>query len=202
MPTERSTGPELPRSPVVPYQVTEITTPAPREGAFYSPAARQVLFSMLEEVVETEGPIHMGVAVRRLASAWSLKAIDSLMVHAVEEVARRGCERELWSRRGNFLWPQSGDASISVRTPQKGVPESYREIQQVPAEEIELAIKTHANYAPSWERRVLVSQVGEFLGFDTRNRTIATELNGAVNRLLKRGVLQAESGRLSLVSPD
>lgn len=82
---------------------------------FHDPRAPRIIRTLLEQIVNSEGPLHVDVAAHRLAEAWGLHRVGSRMNEIVVSVARTLVNTSKIGRRGDFLWPNSQSFKLEVR---------------------------------------------------------------------------------------
>src|SRR5208282_857451 len=88
-----------------------------------------------------EGPLHKDVAATRLARAWELDRVGERMMNTVKS-AWRSLSREKSLRiQGEFLWPAAESFQIVVRQPNPKDDQSRRSIEEIPPEEVALAMR-------------------------------------------------------------
>ncbi|TRO52731.1 DUF3320 domain-containing protein [Candidatus Bathyarchaeota archaeon] len=162
----------------VPYKVhalkvehiSSVRIPTSHGGAvqpnqFHFQENRQLQSHLLEELIQQEGPIHFDYAVKRLVSAWGIDRKNSKIVHAVREALNLLILKEKVIVKGNFLWPPELQ-EIQARVPVPGVPESKRQPEHIPPEEIENVMKTIAQYALGIGAESLVAETAKVFGFN------------------------------------
>ena len=123
----------------IPYKVCKLRPSSKIGPEFHLPEYRREQSRLFAKLVEEEGPVHIQYAARRLVSAWGLERIGPRIVDAIKEAVRL-CQKEGTLRRqGKFLWPPQV-TEVPVRVPVEDVPESFRDIEHIPPEEIKGAM--------------------------------------------------------------
>jgi len=181
----------------VPYRVhalkaefnPTVRVPSSRHGwvvqpnEFHFQENRQLQSRLLEELIQQEGPIHFDYAVKRLASAWGLKRKTSKIVQAVREALNLLIVKQKVKVKGNFLWPPELQ-DVQARVPVPDVPESKRKLEDIPAEEIENAMKTVAQYALGISADSLIAETAKVFGFTRAGEKSRKRFSDVYKRLL------------------
>jgi hypothetical protein len=183
-----------------PYKVCNPQTAVPRNVEFHE--ARQTLAAMLAEVAMVEGPIHLDLAAKRLADRWGLQRIGGRMLDAVNQVSRVLVAKGYCERRGEFLWPKRDEFKLQVRRPLPDQPDTFRQVEHIPHEEIELAMSRIVRPALSLAEEELVTQVARVFGFDRTGSRIRAAVTEALERAVRSGSLIRRGDRLSSGSAE
>ena len=165
---------------------------------FHDPDALPVLKRMLSEVVETEGPVHKDVAARRLARAWELDRVGERMMNAIKSAWRSLSREKLLRIQGEFLWPASESFQAMVRQPNPDDDQSRRSIEEIPSEEIAVAMKNLTRDSLSIERDKLLLYVARIFGFERAGNHIQKALEDTFEELLESRQLVLLEDRVSL----
>ena len=180
------------------YKTCRLQTPPTWGVEFHEPAARKTLALMLTEVIDAEGPVHLEIAARRLASRWGLQKVGGRMMNAVEAafdmLARQGTSA--W--RGKFLWPQRNGFTLQVRRPDPDDETTIRKIEFIPQEELELAIRYLVRDAISISDDQVLTQVARVFGFDRTGANIRDRMERILGQMLQGGILVRKGDRISL----
>jgi very-short-patch-repair endonuclease len=182
----------------IPYRVCEILTRRPREIEFHDPAARKDLASMLKEVIDVEGPVHVEVAARRLADVWGLQRVGDRMMEAIKAAFRMLAKTGAVERRGKFLWPKGDNFTLRVRRANTGEEGTTRNIEFIPDEEIELAMQNIVRDAISITEEDLITQVARVFGFDRTGENIRERIEWNVRQVIQEGTLVRKGDRIAL----
>lgn len=153
---------------------------------------------MLSQIVEVEGPVHKDVAATRLAKAWELERVGERMMHAVRSAWRSLSREGLLNIQGEFLWPSEPSFQLVVRQPNPSDGESRRSIDEIPLEEIALAMKNLVRDSLSIERDSLLVYVARIFGFERAGNQIQKTLKDAFDELVDARQLVLLDGRVSL----
>ena len=181
----------------VPYRVhalkaefnSTVRVPSSRHGwvvrpnEFYFQENRQLQCHLLEELVNEEGPVHFDYAAKRLASAWGLKRRGPRVAKAVREALNYLILNQKVTVKGSFLWPPDLQ-DVSARVPDPEVPESKRDPEHIPPEEIEKAMKQIAQYALGISAESLITETAKVFGFNQAGEKSRIRFSDVYKRLL------------------
>jgi len=165
---------------------------------FHDPDALPVLKRLLSQIVDSEGPVHKDVAATRLARAWELERVGERMMNAVKSAWRSLSREKLLRIQGEFLWPVAESFQLRVRRPNYDDDRSRRRIEEIPPEEIALAMKNLTRDGLSIERDKLLVYVARIFGFERTGNQIQTSLGDILGELLESGQLVLLEDRVSL----
>ncbi|MET0601196.1 MAG: DUF3320 domain-containing protein [Baekduia sp.] len=147
---------------------------------FHESANRRLQTDLLIELLSVEAPIAIDYAIRRLAECWGLQRAGHRVVSAGRQAISQAGRRDAVEVRGEFLW-RPGQTLTAVRVPDVDVPGTRREIEEIPPEELDLAIARLREASAGLDDEQIISQVARVLGFDRTGGRI-------------RAVLQARLG--------
>ena len=144
---------------------------------------------LVVDLVCGEGPVHVDYVIRRLAGAWGLKRTSDRIRKAGMQAIRMAARSGDVELRGKFVWPPAHDLD-AVRSPCWNDDRTWRNIHEIPREEIDLAITKLVAASGGAVGEHLVSDVGRVLGYfriggqirevlTKRIRAVAKEINGA-----------------------
>ena len=156
--------------------------------SFMEPQCRGEQCRPPAELVANEGPIHIKLASRRLAELWGKQQVGVRMMRAVEEAAAF-CERKGALRRaGEFLWP-GGTYEVTVRVPSEGLPETCRDVEHIPPEELRAAMTLVAGHAVGISADSLLAETARLFGVGRVSGRIKDRLQGELEKLIHGGRL-------------
>ncbi|MDQ3728757.1 MAG: DUF3320 domain-containing protein, partial [Actinomycetota bacterium] len=156
-----------------------------RESSYYDfheSINRSAQTQLLEQLIETEAPVHLDYAVRRLREAYGLERAGHRIVQAVKQSVNQAKRRGALEVRRGFLWRPDQVVS-EVRTPAPDDDRTRREIGHVPPEEIRLAFSHLREASPGAEDDRLLVQVARILGFDHAGPRIKKALLGELRAM-------------------
>jgi len=162
-------------SPYIRIRMRRYPYVSTQKNEFYMSNNRQEQSRLLVELVNEEGPIHFDYAVKRLASSWGLKRTGSRIIDAVKEAVWLCRRRGLLHVKGSFLWPPELK-DVPVRIPVVELPESMREIEYIPPEEIESAMKLIVKHAIGISVESLITETARVFGFHHTGANIKDRL--------------------------
>lgn len=190
-------GGQLPGT--VPYRVCQLkVAKGAARSELHSAAARKEVVRLLGEVVKTEAPVHLDVAVRRLRQAWQNNRAGDRIRRTVEEAAAE-CERrgELL-RQGEFLLPPAG-VEIRVRVPDPKNEETERPIEHIAAEELQAGMRLLIRQGGGIDEEALLQQTARLFGFAKLGDAIRQRLRDSLETLERQGICVNRAGAVSLV---
>lgn len=131
---------------------------------FHESVNRQAQAELVVEIAEAEAPISASRVVRRLAAAWGLRRAGHRVVAASHQAIRMAERQGQVEVRDDFVW-LPGQEMDQVRVPDADEPESRREIDDLPAQEIDLAIQKLREASPGVDGDALIAQVARIFGY-------------------------------------
>jgi hypothetical protein len=143
---------------------------------FHESANRSTQTKLLIELLAVEAPICVDYAIRRLAEAWGLRRAGHRVVAAGREAVSQAESQGAVELRGEFLW-RPGQPLPAVRVPDPNAPDTRRDIDEIPPEEIDLAIAHMREASAGLDDRQLVAQVARIFGFDRTGERIGAVLS-------------------------
>lgn len=164
---------------------------------FHDPRAARILSKQLIEIVDNEGPIHVDNASHRLAQAWGLHRVGHRMSEAASVAIRIALKSNQIDRTDDFLYPKKDWRSrLRVRKPEPNDRDTFRNLTQIPPEEIELAFTKILQEALSIPRETLTIQTARMLGIDRVSSEAQQSMDQALERLISKGGIIEREGRL------
>jgi very-short-patch-repair endonuclease len=179
------------------YRVCRLRAPQ-TSWQFHDAEALPLLKRMLSQIIDTEGPLHKDVAAARLARAWELERVGERMMNAVKSAWRSLSREKLLRIQGEFLWPAAESFRVTVRRPNSDDDQSRRSIEEIPPEEIALAMKNLTRDSLSIERDKLLVYVARIFGFERSGNHIQHCLGNILGELLESRQLVLLEDRISL----
>lgn len=167
---------------------------------FYSSSSESLICNLIEQVVQTEGPVHLEVVGRRVASHWGLTQLGRTIRDRIETLARRANVKRVSSGRKVFLWPMELDPAQYRSFRRPGMhSEDQRDIDEMPPEELVAAAMYVLEQQISLPLADLVRQTALLLGFQRAGRTIQRVLGAAIQTATEKDVIvRDENGRVRL----
>jgi very-short-patch-repair endonuclease len=159
------------------YQVASLQIPSQTELADLPP---NQLASLVQQVVEVEGPVHIDEVRRRIVDAAETRlgsriktAIDDAIVQAIRS-------RNIY-QRGDFLWGR--EMKYRVRS-HADMPDFNRRMDQIAPEEVKMAVQTVVGNALGMYRDDIPSAVCSFLGFGRTSEEMRRHVDGLVGQMI------------------
>ena len=172
----------------LPWTETYIRARLGRRSSFYDfheSVNRRPQTDALVELLEVEAPVSIDYAIRRLAEAWGLQRAGHRVMAAGRQAIGQAKRRGAAEIRGEFLW-RPGQALAYVRVPDPDVPETRRDIDEIPPEEIDLAIARLREASAGVDDEQIFLQVARVLGFDRTGDRIKTVLKKRLAAIKRR----------------
>ncbi len=141
--------------------------PAPAQGGWDmgSPEAGPELRRMVAEVVELEGPVHQEVVLERVREAWPAgRLTEGRRYNFALQLRRLQREGAIEENEGFLRLP--GQRPEAVRIPDPGDPATRRRPGQIPADELDLALKRLVAESPNAGEEALVEAVARLFGWE------------------------------------
>jgi hypothetical protein len=157
---------------------------------FHESVNRREQTDLLVRLLEIEAPISVDYAIRRLAGAYGLQRAGHRVVTAARQAIGQAGRRGAANARGDFLW-RPGQTLTKVRIPDPDDPETRRDIDDIPPEEIDLAIARLRETSAGINDEQLITHVARILGFDRTGDRIRTTL---AQRLQSHGGPMSSAG--------
>ena len=158
------------------YKRARLGTPT-RYYEFHETVNRREQTDMLIELIDVEAPVNIDYAIRRLAEAWGLQRAGHRVTSAGRQAISQATRRGALKVRGEFLW-KPDQVLTHVRIPDPSAPDERREIDEIPPEEIGMAMARLREESPGIDDEQLIVQVARVLGYDRvggRIRTVLVE---------------------------
>jgi hypothetical protein len=186
---------EAPLPGLLEYRPANLKPRGPAAEFHVVPIAR--VAAALDEVVRAEGPIHVDLALRRVATAWGVARAGSRVTERVEEATRRLVAEGKALKRGDFLHdPAAGP--VVARRPAGGV---LRDVEHVPPEEIADVLRRLVDAHLSVPRESLVKEAARVLGHARVRERTAAAIDAILGGLVESGALRQADDRLTLGVP-
>ncbi len=173
----------------MPYTRWHVRRRTAVQSEFHSPANRAMQARLIGEIVDVEGPVHVELVARRLAESWGLERVGNRMRAAVKEAMAVAKRRGAAHLRGDFLWPSKLKSGLEVRVPVPGDPDTLRQIEHIPLDEIRLAMRHIVAAGVGVSKKALLVEVARVFGFDRTGSRIRRRLLRALADALGKGDL-------------
>ncbi|MBW1597415.1 DUF3320 domain-containing protein [Streptomyces sp. JJ38] len=161
--------------------------------------ARPALRKALQQIIESEGPIHEDLLVQRAREAWGVARAGSRIRDNVRAVAAALARSGTIALDGTF-YDVVDRAELRARRPK--VDEKPRTVIQIAPAERRLALYELAAECPGMSEDELIKQTSEFFGWKRTGRDIRDCLKADIAELHLRGALRGGPPRISAVPTD
>jgi very-short-patch-repair endonuclease len=113
-----------------------------KQDAFYADGARSLIREQVERIVTQEGPMVESLLVRRVQDEWGIGRAGVRIRNAIDAACPASIAVTTWSDERVF-WPRDIDprAYDGFRVPRGDDPNTKRQLDQVPAEELRNAMR-------------------------------------------------------------
>lgn len=179
-----------------PYSVAQVAK-YPRWADFNDWSMRGEHARRIGALVTAEGPLHRDYIATRLSRAFGLARTGARMQEAVRGAIEKAHVDGTVDVRGPFVWPKAA-APLKVRLPVTGSPDTQRGIEEVPPEEVDIAVLRTVEAALSIDRDQLVTQVARILGYERTGGRIGELLRRRIEANLQNGNLAIEGSSVVL----
>ena len=166
-------------------------------GEFHDWGMQDQHADRLAGLVDREGPLHQDYIALRLARAFGLARTGSRIRDATYSAIRNAEAAGRVVGKAAFVWP-TAFVFERVRVPVPGEDETYRDIGEIPPEEVDLALLRVAEAALSIDHAHLRTQVARILGFDRTGGNVGDLIDTRIAANLQNGSLQADDAWIVL----
>ncbi|MDF2691737.1 MAG: hypothetical protein K0S65_120, partial [Labilithrix sp.] len=158
-------------------QLYRMSKPATRTGEFAWAHAQ--VPGIIMEIVSDEGPIAERLLARRLADVWGLKRAPAGLGGYAPTLLARIPEEQRPHHRDGFFWPRQidGQAWRSYRVPDPAEPETRRDAEDIPIEEIANAAEDLLARYGQMPREDLARAVAKHFGFRGLTKVVAQRVD-------------------------
>jgi very-short-patch-repair endonuclease len=152
------------------------------------PEARGHLRRLIEAVVEVEGPVHHERVLRTIRQAWGVGRSGPRIKEAFKRVLGE-VARGRWEIDGGGFVKVRSTTLPAVRVP-TDKPETQRDVKELPAEELRLAVNRIVADARSISVGELHTSVARLFGWQRTGPDIRAALEGAVEHVIRSGAVR------------
>ena len=180
-------------------QVTEykVAQPSLNDGDKDLAAASELSLALwLAEVVQTESPVHVTEAVRRIYSEAGVRRASKGVQAAMDEAVGQLVKSGRISRRGDFLW--STDMTQPPVRDRSGLSAASRKLEMVSDEEMAEAVCVVVGQAYGIAREQASAPAAKLLGYSRTTEAMKDRLDSIVAVLLTEGRLEDDGDHLVL----
>lgn len=186
------TEPRLPPG-VKPYVETKTGVRSYGTEAFYR-TSHSILVSLVESIVNTEGPIGINLLRKRFVSTWKIPRMGSQIKKRIDSAVYYAVNYKKIKVIGNFLWPIN-ENSVTVRVPING--QGSRSIEEIAPEEISEAIYLCVKSGLSMDRDDLIKETAWLFGLRA-NSEVTKAIEKCLAHLIRKGRLEWRGDKVRL----
>lgn len=162
---------------------------------FYDESHNKYRKQLLNEIVNQEGPIHVDLAVRRLAQAYGIVKGGKLISQSGKRIIT-SCQRTgNIERQGNFLWAVDKNPSLPRTYDPKDIG-SKRGITYIPPEELDAAMVLVIQRAVGIDKHSLYHETLKMFGFSRVTESARRYLDKALDRVQKSDICYIDGERI------
>ena len=178
------------------YVVARVT--AARRGVeITDPRAAPDLARIVQAVVEQEGPLHRDRVLRRVRDAYAVGRSGARVREAVDAAITTCVRTGVVEARGSFVGaPDTWHRA--VRVPDEDEPESRRKVEELPEEELRLALQLYVSDAHAIDHESLLVATARLFGWGRVGADIRVRLEDALDDAVQAGQLVERGGRVEL----
>jgi very-short-patch-repair endonuclease len=163
-------------------------------AASFHNTSRRRLVEVMQEIVNSEGPIEISVAKRRMAEAWGIKRIGHKIDSELNMVILAGERKGVLKKHSGFLWPV-GMNKAPVRVPQGD--SGVRPVEQIAPEELSEAAYICVKAGLSLDEDDLIKQTAWLFGLHATSKAVK-RIGMAIQPLIETGRLERRGGKIRL----
>jgi very-short-patch-repair endonuclease len=171
---------------VVNYQLCNLENSPFSHIDFHLPVCRSEQSRLINKIANIEGPIHVDLVAKRLAGVWNISKVGRRIRLAVEEAMQKSVNQGSIITDGNYIWPVSLE-QVVVRIPVQGFPETIRNIEYIPNQEIYEAMTLILQQCVGMESDALIIEVARLFGFSKTGDKIRQRLVDCLEKLQDNG---------------
>ncbi len=168
----------------IPYQ-TEIHT-----------LSHKVLLNMVQKVINTEGPVHKKEAARRIANSAGFSRVGARMMTHIESALKQGTQGGFLHYENDFIF-KDAKKYVWLRD-RSNLDNSFKNIELVPYEELELAILESVKLAFSISKEDVISEALSLMGFNRVTANAKKFVMNVLDALIKNGKLDVSEQLIRL----
>jgi len=152
------------------------------------------LAGWLEDVVEVESPVHVEVAMRRVADAAGVGRVGNRIWSALDSAIAYGVRSGMIRRQGDFLW--SPEMTTPPLRDRGGLSSRDRGVETIAPEELRLAVTTAVSGSYGMQPADIVTSAAALLGFSRVGDDLRAALEALVGAMTDDGALRRQGEHL------
>lgn len=154
----------------------------------------------IKYIVGIEQPIYIDLLYQRMAGAFGNQKATAPVRNAVERVLKGSKLKSLVVKDKDGFVTLTGFQDLKARIPADGY--SPRQINFISLDEIGIAMLTIAEQAIGLTSDGLLDATAKALGYARKGERMMTCMNGALERLIKRGRVKLVDGKVRVIGGD
>lgn len=158
-------------------------------------ASHTVVTDSIIQCVDTEGPIHRELLIRRISAAWGYSRAGRTIASRIDQDIRYAQQQRRIRVVGDFLWPVSTIIVQPRGADRDGV---ARDIKFVSSEEIQAGLKKVLQHALSLSEDELTMQTARFFDYSRTGKAIRDRLKAEIRTAVNAGLLEQTNGTYRL----
>lgn len=168
------------------YEPVSLAPVSTDPEAFYLPSATAEIRERLRLVVESEGPVHLDLAARRVMVGWGLTRLTDRVRRRVSAEISKLAAAGTVGLEGDFLWPKSIDPESmdSFRTAYSDG--TTRDAEHLPPEEVAAAATWILSNCLSLGKDEAVREIAKLFGISRVGKNVASAMEQGIELLVKR----------------
>ncbi len=166
---------------------------------FYEERSTKAIVSRIEEVIDTEAPVALGVVARRLADAYGLKRLTTRLKDRVGALLPQANNWRFSAESSHFFWRRDQDPATwrSFRVPPSdGKPE--RRARHVAPEEVANAAEVLLKEHIAIDLEDLARETSRLFGYRRFTDKVRGPMETGVRLLVERGGARLDGSRVEL----
>ena len=149
-----------------------------------------ILTEIVEQIIETESPVHFSEVITRIRTAWGLQRSGARIEAVVNRVINLVCNKGEVTRDGQFLIHQK--STISLRNRQNVKSLGLRKIEMLPPKEIAIGVaQVVKNNLGATDDEIVVS-ISRMLGFKSTSSSLRKTIVDVLDNLIDEGLFVRE----------
>jgi very-short-patch-repair endonuclease/DNA polymerase III delta prime subunit len=154
----------------------------------------QVIINAVARIVESEGPIHISEAIKRIINTVGVSRAGSRIQKHIKMAVTFGSKKAKFHFSNDFIY-LNANKQVSIRD-RSTLPSASRKIELIPPEEIDAAIEKIVKGSFSISIDDAISGAVRILGIQRATEHISSTLSKRIARLEKQSRIRKENGNL------
>lgn len=182
----QSAHPQKPKE-IQPYRISILDTVSLGADWFHSPESTELILGQIQKVIQEEGPISRSLLAKRILQAWGIARLGARLDQRFTELLMKIQPKRTEAEGMTFFWPDEvtpseyGIYRVSTDDTQR------RAGEDLPPEEVAVAVKSILSSQISLPHDELVKQVGKALGYARSGSTLEKSIRLGIQRAIELG---------------